>query len=85
MSLVGQGVAGLGLLELGHRAQISGHDLRHRRGLLALQELERPDPLADVARGVVDDAVRFQGPGVDPEEGEPPGVGIGEGLEDEGR
>ena len=84
MRLVAEGVAGVRLLELGHRADVARLDLRHRGLRLALQQLEVAHALGHVTRRVVHGAVGLEGAGVDAEERDPAGVGVGDGLEDEG-
>ena len=60
-------------------------DLRHRRrAVLPCEQLQGAHPLAHVAGGVVHGAVGLEDPRVDPEQRDAPGVGVGDGLEDEG-
>ena len=85
VGFVGQGVPGEGVLELGDDA-----DLARAQGLdrllgLALQPADVADALLDAAGGVEHLAVRLEGARVDAEDGELAHVGIGDGLEDEGR
>ena len=83
--LVGERVAGLRVLELRHRADVAGLDLRDLGLGLALQQQERAHALGGVAAHVVDGGVGLQRAGVDAEEGDAPGVRVHDRLEHEGR
>ncbi len=90
--LVRQGVAGLGAGQLGHGADITRGALRDGSLLLAQRRGERADPLVLVMVGVatlgqavpgdVYHGVRSQGAGKDPDQADPPDVGVRGGLDD---
>ena len=65
--LVGERVVGLGVLQLGDRAEVAGLDLRHVGGRLALQRDQVAEPLLRALRGVVHRRVRLQAALVDAE------------------
>ena len=81
----GQGIAGNRLLQFGHRPEGSGPQRTHRLLPLALRQEELAVALREGPGHVEHGAVRSHGARVDPENGEPPGVGVGHGLEDLGR
>src|SRR5207244_5220445 len=68
MVLRGNRVAGGGVLQLRHRADVARLQLRDRNLLLALKELQFADALFMVARGVPIAGVGLERAGVDPEE-----------------
>ena len=77
-------VAGLGLLQLGDRADVAGAELVDGCQLVAERPAELADPLLLVPGDVDDLGVGAQRAPVDAEEVDPPRVGVGEGLEDVG-
>ena len=66
--LVGERVAALRLLELGHRTQVAGFDLWNRRVRLALQGEQVSEPLLRVAGDVVDRRILSERAGDDAEQ-----------------
>jgi hypothetical protein len=85
VGLRGQGIAGDRLLEFGHRTEGPGAQVGHGFLALALQEEELAEALRDRAGGVEHGGVRGHGAGVDAEDGQAAGVGVGHGLEHLGR
>ena len=81
LRLVAEGVAGEGVLELGHHPDLAGPERVDRLLGLAGEPAQVPHPLAAVAARVVDLAVGPQRARVDPEDGELAHVRVGDGLE----
>ncbi len=81
MRLVGERVAGEGVLELGHHADLARPERLDRLLGLAGEPAEMADPLAAVAARVVDLAVGAQRPRVDAEDGELAHVRVRDRLE----
>ncbi len=78
-------VAGGGLRQLGHGADVAGHQLGRRLLALAPHREELPDALRRVLVGVPGLRVGLEDAGADAEVGELAHVGVGAGLEDQGR
>ena len=77
----GQPVAGLGLLELGHGADVAGSELGRVAGARALEGQQRADPLLGVATRVQHLRVLLEHALVDPEQVDPAGERVGPRLE----
>ncbi len=77
----GQPVAGLGLLELGHGADIAGAELGRVAGGGALEGHQLADPLLVVGARVQHLRILLEHALVDPEEVDPAGERVGAGLE----
>ena len=84
-SFVDQRVAGVGLLQLRHRADIAGDHLGHRVVLLAPQREQLADAFVDGLRGVVHVGVRAHRPAEDAEHRDVPDERVGHRLEHERR
>ncbi len=80
--LLREHVAGTRLLELRHRADVSGAELVHGVHLLPPGRGELADPLLGPARGIQDVRVRPQDARLHAQQVDPPGVGVGGRLED---
>ena len=77
----GQPIAGSGLLELGHRPDVSRAELVFRPRVRALERHQRPHPLLAVATGVQHLRILLDHALVDPEEVDATGERVGAGLE----
>ncbi len=75
------GVAGAGLLEFGEGGDVPGN--HHVRGLLGLafEKEDIAEAFGELPGGVVHPRLWGENAGIDPEEGKPAGIGIGDGLE----
>ncbi len=83
--LVGQGVAGAGVLETDRRGDVAGEHFLDLVPLVGVHLEEPADPLPLVLGAVVDVAAALERAGVHPEEGEPADVRVGRHLEGERR
>ena len=81
-ALLAEGVAGEGVAQLGHGAQVAGVQLGHFDGLAALHDGEMREALLAAAGVVLHGGVVFDDAADDLEEGDAAGEGIGHGLED---
>ena len=77
-----KGVAGEGVAQLGHGAQVAGVQLGNFDGLAALHHGEVRKALLAAARVVFDGGVVLDDAADDLEEGDAAGEGVGHGLED---
>ena len=81
---IGQGVAGVGLLEADRGGDVAGVDLLDLLAVVRVHLEDAPDPLLAALRRVEDVGPGLERPGVDPEEGELADVRVGRDLEGEG-
>jgi hypothetical protein len=83
--LVGQGVAGAGVLEADGRGNVAGEHFLDLVPLVGVHLQQPADPLPLVLGAVVDVAPALERAGVHPEEGEPADIRVGRHLERERR
>lgn len=72
------------VLQLGHRSEVAGFQLRHVRLRLALEHEQVAQALRRVVRGIPHRGVGLQRSGNHPQHGDPAGERIGDRLPDEG-
>ena len=80
-----EGVAGEGVAQLGHGAEVAGVQLGNFDGLAALHDGEMRKALLVAAGVVLDGGVVFDDAADDLEEADAAGEGVGHGLEDHHR
>src|SRR4026207_2403750 len=83
MLLVTERVAGLRILELADRHDISGGRRGNGGVLLAQQLIHMTAFLFDLSRSVVQQRIGLQGPGCDADIRQPPNERVDDGLEDD--
>ncbi len=79
-----EGVSGGRFLQFGDGRDVARDELVDRFLDFSFEEEDVSDPLGDLARGVEDAGVGTERTRIDAEEGEAAGIGIGDGLEDQG-